>query len=451
MIFEFQVSKVGKTIRTGFTSSAAVAIELVPWTGEDRGVFQPTSFAILVSKAAYIRQSTSSPSDATLEEEIPAGTYYRVDVEVPADRYIYVRAVSAAYGICKATEITRVDGTTAADTTDYGVVATGAMAAGKAYGNQSSVGTNVSGTSALSTIERYVFSSDTVIAATDLATARTEAVALGSPTYALIGGGQDTVVLTLKTDTVRYVYGTDSRVVSTAFGAGRAWACGAGNSTVGIINGGREANTTDAGTDDNLVSSEKFTYATEAVTAGTDIFNGSSNHDAATRPAAGSPTIGYWRGGCFWSLNYSGIAYYTFKTSFKYTYATDVVASSTAELSDYRLAGGAAASPTEGIWAGGATSPNTSGSSLRTIDVLTFATEAAVATTNALATGRRMVASLSDSASAIFSGGYGNAVFTALDSSEKFAFGSTTVAAAATLTQAIGSAVGASNCHGGIS
>jgi hypothetical protein len=449
VIFEFQVSKVGKTVRGSYDSSALTSIELVSYTEGD--AFRPTSFAVKLTKPAYMRQS-SSPGSYTLEEEIPANAYIRVDVESPDDRYLYLRGTTAALGFARATEITHVAGTTPADTTQYGIVASGALASGKQYGAAPYDGLNVSGTSALTTVSRYSFASDALTAAgVALSAARTEASALGSATYAYIGGGQDAVGAILKTSIERYCFGTDVLYgLPAVFAEGRAWATAAGNGTVGITHGGRVANTAAAATDTNRITSEKLTYATEAITAGTNIYNGSAASDNALRAAAASPTVGYWRGGGWWSLNYGGVWTVEDRTTYRYTFATDVVAGSTPNMSAYKLALAAAASPTEGIWAGGTTQAVAGGSSLRNIEVLTFATLANVASSNVLATARRMSAALSNSTLAIFVGGYATGVNTALATSEKITFGTAVATTAAALSTAMGSQVGASDCHGGI-
>lgn len=449
MIYEFPVSKIGKTVRGGYTDSLPCSIELITHTEGE--AFQRTSFAVKLTRPAYVRQS-SAPGTYALEEELPARTYFRVDVEDPTERFLYVQGTGTAYGEVRATEITKVDGTTSADTTQYGILATGALASGKRYGWSPSDGLGVSGTSALATLERYSFSADTLTVASSISVPRTEALALGSATYGYIGGGQDAVHLSFYSSVERYHFSTDTiNGLTAAFIESRGWATAAGNSTVGIANGGRLANTKDAASDLNRVTSEKLTYATEAIVAGSDIYNGSAATDNALRSAAASPTVGYWRGGTWWSLNYSGTYTVQHYTTYQYAFATDVVTGTTPNLSAARMAMGAAASATQGIWAGGTAQAVANANSLRTIETLVFATATNTATTNVLTTGRRMVAALSNSTVAVFCGGYATGVNTALATSEKIDFGTVVAVAAAALSTATGSQVGASNCHGGIS
>jgi hypothetical protein len=105
---EYGSCKIGVTKKKTFTTAAVAVLELI--TYNPNKAFTPCSFAVRVSWPAYVRQGKSQPADMTLEFELCTSAVWRVDVEDPDERYLYVQG-TIHDGYIKVTSLDTTTGT----------------------------------------------------------------------------------------------------------------------------------------------------------------------------------------------------------------------------------------------------------------------------------------------------------------------------------------------------
>lgn len=182
------------------------------------------------------------------------------------------------------------------------------------------------------------------------------------------GGAGNTAI------TDKYVYATDAVSAGTSLSARRRYLAGAGNDTAGVFSGGESSASTD-----------KYTYSGNVVSAGTALSTVKFGQGAA-----GNSTRGIYAGGDLGSPRAA--------TSDKYTWATDAVVAGT-NLGTARTSLAGAGNETLGIFGGGYT-----GTLSQVTDSYTYASDTRAAGTN-LGTARDQLAASANGDVGIFGGG----------------------------------------------
>ena len=219
--------------------------------------------------------------------------------------------------------------------------------------------------------------------------------------------------------TEKYIYATDAVTYGTSLGLARELLAATGETTEGVFAAGSKSDAT------KQTYTDIYTYAGDTVDPGTVL--GTARQELA---AAGNSTRGIFSGGID-----DGSPTGPIGVSDKYTYVTDTVVTATALLTARRLLT-AAGNESIGVFAGGNT-----GSVSAVIERYTYSGDTVAAGTN-LGTARDSLAASGDISRAIFGGGSTGSVTAVTDS---YNYDADTVAAGTSLSYANKLEVSASN------
>ena len=223
-------------------------------------------------------------------------------------------------------------------------------------------------TAPYSTAETYVFANNTYSSASSITTARSRYAASSALEFGLIATGDNAAFTAYVLTSEKYTFSSQSSSSGTSLtGTARISAGGAGNLTLGLFTGGLTA------ANIAQTTSNKYTYSTDVVSSGTALSTGRYNHTATS-----TPSIAYFGGGTLLSTQTANVD--------KYTFASDSISSGTNLSGSARQVLASSGNAYKGIFAGGL---NSSGVYVNQVSVYTYNGDTVAAGT-VLATARAL-------------------------------------------------------------
>lgn len=91
---EYEISKAGHQQSATYATTYAAVLELIDWTSGSP--FKKASFAIQSTSKIYLQQGSSDSASMDSAFPLPTGVFWRIDVDSPEERYLYVNGVTAS-------------------------------------------------------------------------------------------------------------------------------------------------------------------------------------------------------------------------------------------------------------------------------------------------------------------------------------------------------------------